>query len=178
MPSSQVRERHELQVAAGAGRLGSSTRTWAPPISAGTRTASPATCLATEVMLEVLAMGGFTSGRLNFDAKRGGELRAGRSLPCAHPRHGHLRRRPRGAAAIRADGSIDEFISRYGSWDSDLGRRIESGGDARRPPCTCHWGGSLRSVRSSGATGIDPEQVHQVSPAVPWSSRQRHHRRR
>ena len=122
--------RHELQVAAGAGRLGSIDANMGTANLGWDTDCFPGNLyLATEVMLEVLAMGGFTSGGLNFDAKRRRE-----SFEPVDLFHAHILGMDtfaaglEAAAAIRADGSIDEFISsRYGSWDSDLGRRIESG---------------------------------------------------
>ena len=122
--------RHELQVSRMAGALGS--------IDANIGTANlgwDTDCfpgnlyLATEVMLEVLAMGGFTTGGLNFDAKRRRESFEPRDLF-----HAHILGMDTFAAGLEAalaiieDGSIDAFIGeRYASWDSELGRRIESG---------------------------------------------------
>ena len=85
--------------------------------------------LTTRMMLEVLAMGGFTTGGLNFDAKRRRE-----SFEPVDLFHAHVAgmdafaRGLKAAAAIRADGRIANFVKqRYASWDSELGRRIESG---------------------------------------------------
>jgi xylose isomerase len=85
--------------------------------------------LATRMMLEILAAGGFTTGGLNFDAKRRRE-----SFEPVDLFHAHVAgmdafaRGLKAAAAIRADGRIAEFVrKRYASWDSELGRRIENG---------------------------------------------------
>ncbi|MDI9402385.1 MAG: xylose isomerase [Limnohabitans sp.] len=85
--------------------------------------------LTTKMMLEILAAGGFTTGGLNFDAKRRRE-----SFEPVDLFHAHVAgmdafaRGLKAAAAIRADGRIAAFLKqRYASWDSELGRRIESG---------------------------------------------------
>lgn len=121
---------HELRVARSAGALGS--------IDANQGTAN---CgwdtdefpwdiyLTTAVMLEVLEMGGFTTGGLNFDAKRRRD-----SFDPEDLLHAHILGMDafalglKTAAAIRADGRIAEALcERYASWNSDLGRRIEAG---------------------------------------------------
>jgi xylose isomerase len=85
--------------------------------------------LALEVMLVVLKMGGFREGGLNFDAKRRRESHTPDDLFHAHI--GGMDTFARGlkiAAAIRADGRIEEFVkNRYSSWNSPLGQKIESG---------------------------------------------------
>lgn len=122
--------RHELQVAAAAGALGS--------IDANMGNASlgwDTDCfpwnlyLATEIMLEILMMGGFTTGGLNFDAKRRRE-----SFEPVDLFHAHILGMDtfaaglEAAAAIRADGTLGDFLTeRYASWDTELGRRIEDG---------------------------------------------------
>ena len=79
-------------------------------------------------MLEVLKMGGFTTGGLNFDAKRRRESHEPSDLFHAHI--GGMDAFARGlkiAAAIRADGRIDEFLNaRYSSWNTELGQKVES----------------------------------------------------
>lgn len=121
---------HELRVAAEANALGS--------IDANDGTANcgwdtdefPTNIyLAAEVMLEVLRAGGFTTGGLNFDAKRRRD-----SFQPVDLFHAHIAgmdtfaRGLKIANAIREDGCLDEFITlRYASWDSDLGKKVESG---------------------------------------------------
>lgn len=85
--------------------------------------------LTTGIMLEILEMGGFTTGGLNFDAKRRRE-----SFEPVDLFHSHIMgmdafaRGLKVAAALRADGRIAEFVrERYASWDGELGRRIEAG---------------------------------------------------
>jgi xylose isomerase len=92
------------------------------------------------MMLEILAAGGFTTGGLNFDAKRRRE-----SFEPVDLFHAHVAgmdafaRGLKAAAAIRADGRIAQFVrQRYASWDSELGRRIENG-DASRCSGICIW---------------------------------------
>jgi len=121
---------HEVRVAREAGALGS--------IDANQGTANcgwdtdefPTDIyLTTSVMLEILEMGGFTTGGLNFDAKRRRD-----SFEPVDLFHAHIAGMDafaaglKIAAAIRADGRIARFVQdRYASWDSDLGRKIESG---------------------------------------------------
>ena len=77
----------------------------------------------------VLGMGGLTHGGLNFDAKRRRESHTPEDLFHAHI--GGMDTFARGlkiAAALRADGRIVDFVKkRYGTWDSELGRKIERG---------------------------------------------------
>jgi xylose isomerase len=122
--------RHELQVARMANALGTIDANIGTPNLGWDTDCFPGNLyLATEVMLEVLAMGGFTTGGLNFDAKRRRESFEPRDLF-----HAHILGMDTFAAGLEAadaiirDGSIDAFIGeRYASWDSELGRRIESG---------------------------------------------------
>jgi xylose isomerase len=83
----------------------------------------------TEVMLCVLKMGGFKTGGLNFDAKRRRESHEPVDLFHAHI--GGMDAFARGlkiAAAIRADGRLDEFVkNRYSSFDSGIGAKVEAG---------------------------------------------------
>jgi len=122
--------RHELQAARASGALGSiDANMGTPNLGWDTDCFPPNLYLATDVMLEVLAMGGFTSGGLNFDAKRRRE-----SFEPVDLFHAHILGMDtfaaglEAAAAIRADGSLDAFLAgRYDSWSSDLGRSIEAG---------------------------------------------------
>ncbi|MFZ9913713.1 MAG: xylose isomerase [Phycisphaerales bacterium] len=85
--------------------------------------------LCAKMMLEILAAGGFTTGGLNFDAKRRRE--SFEPIDLFHAHVAGMDAFARGlkiAAAVRADGRIAAFVKeRYASWDSELGRRIESG---------------------------------------------------
>ena len=81
------------------------------------------------VMLTILGAGGFTTGGLNFDAKVSRESFEPIDLFYAHI--GGMDAFARGlktAAAIRKDGALGGFVKdRYASWDSGIGKDIESG---------------------------------------------------
>ena len=85
--------------------------------------------LTTQCMLAILKHGGLGSGGVNFDAKVRRESFEPIDLFYAHV--GGMDAFARGlkiAAAIRADGVLDEFVNeRYSSWNSPLGQQIESG---------------------------------------------------
>lgn len=85
--------------------------------------------LTTEVMLTLLKYGGIAPGGVNFDAKVRRE-----SIDPVDLFHAHIggmdafARGLKMAAAIRADGGLDEFLGqRYSNWDGGLGSEIESG---------------------------------------------------
>jgi len=83
----------------------------------------------TFAMLTVLKMGGFTTGGLNFDAHVARE--SFEPVDLFHAHIGGMDAFARGlkiAAAIQADGVVDDFIEqRYASWDSGIGADIEAG---------------------------------------------------
>jgi xylose isomerase len=85
--------------------------------------------LTSKTMLSVLKHGGFTRGGVNFDAKVRRESHTLEDLFYAHiAGMDTFARGLKIAAAIRADGRLDEFVkNRYRSWDSGLGAKIESG---------------------------------------------------
>ena len=85
--------------------------------------------LCAKIMICVLEMGGFTTGGLNFDAKRRRE-----SFDPVDLFHSHIAGMDAMAhgleiaAAVQADGRIREFIDqRYASWNTALGEQIENG---------------------------------------------------
>ncbi len=84
--------------------------------------------LTTSIMEKVLEMGGFTTGGLNFDAKRRRESHEPEDLYHAHI--GGMDAFARGlksAAKLRADGRIAEFVAkRYDSWNSGIGAKVEA----------------------------------------------------
>jgi xylose isomerase len=84
--------------------------------------------LTTSIMEKVLEMGGFTTGGLNFDAKRRRESHEPEDLFHAHI--GGMDAFARGlksAAKLRADGRIAEFVTkRYDSWNSGIGAKVEA----------------------------------------------------
>jgi xylose isomerase len=84
--------------------------------------------LTTEVML-VLLKYGLAPGGVNFDAKVRRE--SFEPIDLFHAHIGGMDAFARGlkiAAAIRADGELDQFVTnRYSSWDSGIGAEIEAG---------------------------------------------------
>lgn len=121
---------HDLQVAAGCGMLGSIDANRGDQLIGWDTDQFPTNIYqTTQVMLVVLGMGGFVTGGLNFDAKRRRESHEPEDLFHAHI--GGMDAFARGlkiAAAIRADGRMGDFVKqRYASFDSDLGKKIESG---------------------------------------------------
>ncbi len=121
---------HELQVAANAGMLGSIDANRGDQLIGWDTDQFPTNIYqTTQVMLVVLGMGGFTTGGLNFDAKRRRESHHPEDLFHAHI--GGMDAFARGlktAAAIRADGRLAEFVQqRYASFDSAAGQKLERG---------------------------------------------------
>jgi xylose isomerase len=121
---------HELEVVGAAGALGSiDANTGDELIGWDTDQFPTSVYLATQVMLTVLKYGGFTTGGLNFDAKVRRE--SFEPVDLFHAHIGGMDTFARGlkiAAAIRKDGRLAEFVKeRYGSWDSGIGTKIESG---------------------------------------------------
>ena len=121
---------HELTVAADAGMLGSIDANRGDTLIGWDTDQFPTDIyLTTQVMLVVLQMGGFTTGGLNFDAKRRRESHEPIDLI-----HTHIRgmdafaRGLKIASAIRQDGRMADFVkARYSSFDSELGKKIEAG---------------------------------------------------
>lgn len=121
---------HELTVAANAGMLGSIDANRGDELIGWDTDQFPTDIkLATEVMLVVLEMGGFTTGGLNFDAKRRRESHD--PIDLVHAHLGGMDAFARGlkiADAIRQDGRLAEFVQkRYSSFDSGIGAQVESG---------------------------------------------------
>ncbi len=85
--------------------------------------------LTAQIMLAILKHGGLNSGGVNFDAKVRRESFEPIDLFYAHI--GGMDAFARGlkiAAKIRAEGRLSEFVrERYSSWDSGIGKQIESG---------------------------------------------------
>lgn len=121
---------HDLTVAAAAGALGSIDANAGDELLGWDTDQFPTNVYdTTKIMLILLDMGGFTTGGLNFDAKRRRESHEPIDLFHAHV--GGMDAFARGlkaAAAIRADGRLADFIKqRYAGWDEGIGARIESG---------------------------------------------------
>ena len=85
--------------------------------------------LTTQCMLVILKQGGLAPGGVNFDAKVRRE--SFEPIDLFHAHIGGMDAFARGAkiaAAIRNDGVLDDFVKdRYGSYDSGIGKSIESG---------------------------------------------------
>ncbi len=121
---------HELRVAAAANALGSIDANMGTAHCGWDTDQFPTDLyLTARTMLVVLENGGFSTGGLNFDAKRRRESTSPEDLF-----HAHIAGMDafafglKAAAAMRADGGLRQAIhARYASWDSDLGKRIESG---------------------------------------------------
>lgn len=83
--------------------------------------------LATQIMLVILKQGGLAPGGTNFDAKVRRE--SFEPIDLFHAHVGGMDAFARGAkvaAAIRADGVLDEFVrQRYSSFDEGIGQQIE-----------------------------------------------------
>ena len=121
---------HDLTVAANADALGSvDANTGDTLIGWDTDQFPTDIYMTTEIMMVVLGMGGFTTGGLNFDAKRRRESHEPIDLMHAHI--GGMDAFARGlkvAHAIREDGRLAQFVQdRYSSYDSDIGAKIEAG---------------------------------------------------
>lgn len=120
---------HEMTVAIDAGALGSVDANQGDELIGWDTDQFPTDIyLTTEIMLKVLEMGGFTTGGLNFDAKRRRESHEPSDLFHAHI--GGMDAFARGlkiAAAIREDGRLQEFVTnRYKSWTTGIGAKIAS----------------------------------------------------
>jgi xylose isomerase len=131
---------HELRVAREAGALGSIDANTGDELIGWDTDQFPTNIyLTTQIMMEVLRMGGFTTGGLNFDAKCRRE--SFEPIDLFHAHIGGMDAFARGlktAHAIIADGRIDAFVKeRYSSYDSGFGARIESG-TATLEDCEAH----------------------------------------
>ena len=121
---------HELETAAMHGLLGSIDANRGDTLLGWDTDQFPTDIyLTTEVMLIVLKHGGLAPGGFNFDAKVRRE--SFEPIDLFHAHVGAMDAFARGlkiAAAIRADGALDEMLTaRYSSWDSGLGAQIEAG---------------------------------------------------
>jgi xylose isomerase len=122
--------RHELEVAAAAGALGSIDANMGDELLGWDTDQFPTNVyLTTQIMLTVLKIKGFTTGGLNFDAKVRRESFEPIDLFYAHiAGMDAFARGLKAAAAIRKDGRLREFVQRrYSSWDSGIGAQIEKG---------------------------------------------------
>jgi len=121
---------HELEVAAAANALGSIDANMGDVLLGWDTDQFPTDLyLTTQVMLTILKTGGFTTGGTNFDAKVRRESFDPEDLFYAHiAGMDAFARGLKAAAAIRKDGRLNDFVkARYSSWDSGIGKQIESG---------------------------------------------------
>ena len=121
---------HEMEVAIAADALGSIDANTGDLLLGWDTDQFPTDVyLATQIMLSILKMGGFTTGGTNFDAKVRRESFEPADLFHAHI--GGMDAFARGlkiAAALRKDGRLAEFVKqRYSSYDSGIGAKIEAG---------------------------------------------------
>jgi len=121
---------HEMEVAAAAGALGSIDANTGDELIGWDTDQFPTNIyLTSQIMYSLLKAGGFSTGGLNFDAKVRRE--SFEPIDLFHAHIGGMDAFARGlkiAAAIRADGRLDQFVKdRYSSWDSGIGADIEQG---------------------------------------------------
>ncbi|MBN1393777.1 MAG: xylose isomerase [Pirellulales bacterium] len=121
---------HELDYAASQGFLGSVDANTGDMLLGWDTDQFPTDIyLTTKIMLMILKYGGFSTGGLNFDAKVRRE--SFEPVDLFHAHIGGMDAFAKGlkiAAAIRADGVLDEMVrERYSSWDAGVGAEIESG---------------------------------------------------
>jgi xylose isomerase len=121
---------HELEVAGGAGALGSIDANTGDMLLGWDTDQFPTDIyLTTACMYTILKYGGLTTGGVNFDAKVRRESFEPIDLFYAHV--GGMDAFARGlkiAAAMRADGRLDTLLrDRYASWNTGVGADIEAG---------------------------------------------------
>jgi xylose isomerase len=121
---------HELRTAAAAGALGSiDANTGDELLGWDTDQFPTSVYLTTEIMLEVLRVGGFSTGGLNFDAKV--RRQSHEPVDLFHAHIGGMDAFARGleiAHAILEDGRLDAFLEeRYAGWDGEFGAKVLSG---------------------------------------------------
>jgi xylose isomerase len=121
---------HEMRVARDAGILGSiDANTGDELIGWDTDQFPTNVYLTTEICLEILRMGGFKTGGLNFDAKV--RRQSHEPVDLFHAHIGGMDAFARGleiAWAIIEDGRLDAFVeSRYKEWDSAFGKKVIKG---------------------------------------------------
>jgi xylose isomerase len=124
------RVEHELAVAAAAGALGSiDANTGDELIGWDTDQFPTNVYMTTQMMLQLLKMGGFKTGGLNFDAKVRRE--SYEPIDLFHAHIGGMDAFARGlkiAHQIIADGDLDRLVkTRYASFESGIGKTITTG---------------------------------------------------
>jgi xylose isomerase len=143
---------HELRSAREAGALGSIDANAGDELLGWDTDQFPTSIyLTTEIMLELLAMGGFTNGGLNFDAKVRRQSHDQLDLFYAHI--GGMDAFARGliiADRIREDGRLQGFVdARYAGWQAEFGQSILHGhGSLAR--CEAYVQANGKPTRASG----------------------------
>lgn len=122
--------RHEMEVAAAAGALGSIDANTGDELIGWDTDQFPTNIyLTSQIMLILLKTGGFTTGGLNFDAKVRRE--SFEPVDLFHAHIGGMDAFARGlkvAQSIIDDGRLDTFVKqRYSTFDSGIGAKIENG---------------------------------------------------
>ena len=122
---------HEMRAARESGALGSIDANTGDELLGWDTDQFPTNVyLTTEMMIELLKMGGFTTGGLNFDAKVRRQSHEPVDLFYAHI--GGMDAFARGlqiAHAILEDGRLDAFVdARYAGWNGDFGQKVLRGG--------------------------------------------------
>ena len=143
---------HEMRAAREAGILGSVDANTGDELLGWDTDQFPTNIyLTTQIMLEIIAMGGFTTGGLNFDAKVRRQSMDTEDLFHAHI--GGMDAFARGleiAQAIVEDGRLSKFVDdRYEGWTHGFGQKVLTG---RRTLADCedHVLRHGEPVRSSG----------------------------
>jgi xylose isomerase len=121
---------HEMEVAGSAGVLGSIDANTGDMLLGWDTDQFPTDIyLTTQCMYTLLKYGGFTKGGVNFDAKVRRE--SFEPVDLFHAHIGGMDAFARGlkiAHAMREDGKLESLLNeRYGSWDTGIGKEIESG---------------------------------------------------
>jgi len=161
---------HELRVARLAGALGSIDANVGDELL-GWDTDQFATDvrLTTGIMLEVLRMGGFKTGGLNFDAKV--RRQSVEPIDLMHAHVGSMDAFGLGlivADALMRDGELEKFVrERYAGWESELGRKV-LGGNATLADCEAYIAKNgepaLRSGRQEMLENIVARATHGRAP--------------
>jgi xylose isomerase len=120
---------HEMEVAIAAGALGSVDANRGDTLLGWDTDQFPTDLyLTTNIMLRILKMGGFTTGGLNFDAKRRRESHRPEDLF-----HAHIGGMDAFAFGLKAahrivqSGRMDGFVkNRYASFDHGMGAKVEA----------------------------------------------------
>ncbi len=121
---------HEMRVAREAGILGSVDANTGDTLLGWDTDQFPTNIyLTAQIMAEILEMGGFTTGGLNFDAKVRRQSHDTEDLFYAHI--GGMDAFARGleiAYAIQQDGRLDALVSeRYAGWEGGFGQSVRNG---------------------------------------------------